>query len=396
MNKRKLWQPPRLRIGEDHGQERRATWLELFYDLIFVVAIAELAHNLSKDVSWAGILGFVALFTPIWSCWLGATFYATLFDTDDLSDRLLTLLQMIMIAALAVNVHHGLSSSATGFAIAYAGARSVLIVQFLIARYHVPIARPLLNRYILGFGVAVGCWILSLFVPAPWRFILWALGVIVEFIAPLGTGHLATQITPDITHMPERLGLFTMIVLGESVAAVVKGVAQKEWIFSSTVVALLGMIVAFSLWWLYFDSIDGSPLETMKAGRIKIFISWLYSHLLLAIGLAATGVGVEHLIFKSAVNVLPDNERLLFCGAVTLCLVVLALINLTTCILEKHRQGRILSAYRLGAGAFVLCLGIAGKSLSPVALIALVASACAIAVALDVFGKSQAQIISQE
>ncbi len=168
------------------------------------------------------------------------------------------------------------------------------------------------------------------------------------------------------------------------------------WIFSSTVVALLGMIVAFSLWWLYFDSIDGSPLETMKAGRIKIFLSWLYSHLFLAIGLAATGVGVEHMIFKSAVNVLPDNERLLFCGAVTVCLAVLALINLTTCILEKHRQGRILSAYRLGAGAFVLILGIAGKSLSPVALIALVASACAIAVALDVFGKSRAQIISQE
>ncbi|OUL22249.1 low temperature requirement protein A [Nostoc sp. 106C] len=393
MNK-KLWQPPRLRIGEDRGEERRATWLELFYDLIFVVAIAELAHNLSQDVSFAGVLSFIALFTPIWSCWLGATFYATLFDTDDLSDRLLTLLQMILIAALAVNVHHGLSTSAVGFAITYVGARSILIVQFLIAKYHVPIARPLLNRYILGFSLGASFWLISLFVPAPWRFGLWAIGLLVEFIAPLGTGRFATQITPDISHVPERLGLFTMIVLGESVAAVVRGVAQKEWIISSTGVALFGMSVAFSFWWLYFDSIDGSPLETMKEGRVNIFLTWLYSHLLLAMGLAATGVAVEHMIFKSALNVLPDNERLLFCGAVTLCLVILAVINLTTCILEKQRQGKILSAYRLGAGAFVFFLGIAGKNLAPVALIALVAAACAIAVALDLFGKSRSQIIS--
>ncbi|MBW4561837.1 MAG: low temperature requirement protein A [Mojavia pulchra JT2-VF2] len=389
MNK-KLWQPPRLRIGEAHGEERRATWLELFYDLTFVVAIAELSHNLSKDISVAGILGFIALFIPIWSCWLGATFYATLFDTDDLSDRLLTLIQMMMIAALAVNVHHGLSTSSVGFAIAYVGARSILIIQFLIAKYHVPIARPLLNRYVWGFSLGAGCWLFSLFIPPPWRFGLWVLGLILEFITPLGTGHLATEITPDISHMPERLGLFTMIVLGESVAAVVRGGAQKEWVMSSTAIALLGMSIAFSFWWLYFDSVDGSPLETMKAGRINIFLTWLYSHLLLAIGLAATGVGVEHVISINATNVLPEKDRWLFCGAVTLCLMVLGVINLTTCILEKNRKGRILSAYRLGAGGFVLFLTIAGASVPAVVLITLVACACLTAVVLDVLGKSQA------
>ncbi|BAY24946.1 low temperature requirement A [Calothrix sp. NIES-2100] len=395
MNK-KLWQPPRLRIGEDSGEERRATWLELFYDLIFVVAIAELAHNLSKDVSLLGVLGYVALFIPIWSCWLGATFYANLFDTDDLGDRLLTLVQMMMIAALAINVHHGLGKSSVGFAIAYIGARSILIVQFLIARYHVPVARPLLNRYIWGFGLGAGCWLLSLFVPVPWRFALWALGLFIDLITPLGTGHLATQITPDISHMPERLGLFTMIVLGESVAAVVKGVVEKEWNVSSIITALMGMSIAFSFWWLYFDSIDGSPLETMKAGKITIFITWVYSHLLLAIGLAATGVGVEHVIFTSTKNVLPEKDRWLLCGAVTLCLLVLALINLTTCILEKYRKGRILSTYRLGAAGFVLVLAIAGINLSPIFLTTLVAIACVVTVALDLLSRSREQIISQE
>ena len=396
MNKKKLWQPPRLRIGEDSGEERRATWLELFYDLIFVVAIAELAHNLSKDVTLLGAIGYVGLFIPIWYCWLGATFYANLFDTDDLGDRILTFVQMMLIAALAINVHHGLGKSSLSFAIAYIGARSILIVQFLIAKYHVPVARPLLNRYIYGFGIGICCWVFSLFVPAPWRFALWALGLFIDFITPFGTGHLATEITPDISHMPERLGLFTMIVLGESVAAVVKGVVEKEWNISSIITALMGMIVAFSFWWLYFDSIDGSPLETMKEGKISIFITWLYSHLFLAIGLTATGVGVEHMIFTSTNNLIPEKDRWLFCGAVTLCLLILAAINLTTCILEKYRKGRVLSTYRLGAGAFVLVLAIAGINLSPVFLTTLVAIACVVTVALDLWTRSRDPIFSQE
>lgn len=386
--KKGLWQPPRLRIEEEH-EERRATWLELFYDLVFVVAIAELSHNLSKDVSLGGFIGFVALFIPIWWCWIGATFYATLFDTDDLGDRLLTLLQMSIIIALTVNLHHGLSTSSQGFAIAYIAARCILILQYLIAGHHVPEARPLTNWYIKGCSIGAVFWLVSLFVPIPWRFGCWALGLIVEFITPLGTGHLAVQIPPNMSHVPERMGLFTIIVLGESMAAVVRGVAGKQWDTSSILTAVLGVSIAFSFWWLYFDSVDSSPLETMKAGKIKIFLTWLYSHLFLAIGLAAIGVGVEHIIAKSGFDILPRNERWLFCGAVTLSFMVLSVINFTTCVLDKIHKGRILSAYRLGAGSFVLFLAIAGNNLSSVVLITLVAGACMVTVVLDLLAKSQ-------
>ncbi|HEY9905513.1 MAG TPA: low temperature requirement protein A, partial [Candidatus Sericytochromatia bacterium] len=89
-----LWRPPRLHTSKDNEKERHATWLELFYDLVFVVAIAELAHNLEGDTSLSGFFGFVFLFIPIWWCWVGTTFYATRFDTDDLGHRLFALLQM--------------------------------------------------------------------------------------------------------------------------------------------------------------------------------------------------------------------------------------------------------------------------------------------------------------
>jgi len=388
-----LWQPPKLRINEEQEEERKATWLELFYDLIFVVAIAELSHSLSKDVSVRGFIGFVALFIPVWWCWLGATFYATLFDTDDTRDRLLTFLQMMIVAALAVNVHHGLSTSSTWFALSYVAVRCILIFQFIFAGYHVKQARPLTNWYAVGFSVGAGLWLTSIFVPIPWRFVLWGVGLILDFLIPLGTGYLATKIPPDISHVPERLGLFTIIVLGESIVAVVRGVAEQEWNFSSTLIALLGLSIAFSFWWLYFDSVSGSVLENMKTGRIGMVLCWLYSHVILAIALAVTGVGVEHMISKSGENILTEPERWLFCGAVTLCLTTLALTNFITCILEENNRARILSIYRLGAAAFVLALAISGSYISPMVLSLLVAIACIVTVILDLSGKHESGIV---
>ncbi|MEM6403166.1 MAG: low temperature requirement protein A, partial [Cyanobacteria bacterium P01_D01_bin.116] len=305
---------------------------------------------------------------------------------------LLTFLQMMIVAALAVSVHHGLSKSSTGFALSYIAARCILIFQFLFAGYHIKEARPLTNWYAIGFSTSILLWLISVFLPPPWRFVLWTLGLILDFLIPLGTGQLATKIPPDISHVPERLGLFTIIVLGESIVAVVRGVAEQEWNFSSTLIALLGLSIAFSFWWLYFDSVSGSVLENMKTGRIGIVLCWLYSHAVLAIALAATGVGVEHLISKSGENILTQPERWLFCGAVTLCLMTLAFTNFITCILEKNHTAKVLSIYRLGAGAFVLALGISGSYISPMFLTLLVAIACIVTVALDLSTKHESRI----
>ena len=101
-----IFQPPRLRREECEEEERRATWLELFFDLIFVVAIAQLAHNFKEDFSFVGFIKLAVLFIPVWWCWIGATFYDTRFDNDGLVDRLITLLQMAIAATIAANIHH--------------------------------------------------------------------------------------------------------------------------------------------------------------------------------------------------------------------------------------------------------------------------------------------------
>jgi low temperature requirement protein LtrA len=203
-------------------------------------------------------------------------------------------LQMLSVAALAVNVHHALSDSSVGFAIAYAISRLLLVLEYLWAGWHIPMARGLTYRYALGFSIGASFWIISAFVPLSWRFGLWAVGLAVDFATPLTAQAAIKQLPPHPEHLPERFGLFTIIVLGEAILAVVNGISDMKWGVASTASAIAGFVIAFSLWWIYFENVSGSVLETARApGRLQIVQFWLYVHLPLVIGIAATGVGVD-------------------------------------------------------------------------------------------------------
>lgn len=379
-----IFQPPRLRREECEEGERRATWLELFFDLIFVVAIAQLAHNFKEDFSFLGFVKLAALFIPVWWCWVGATFYDTRFDNDGLIDRLITLLQMAIAATIAANIHHGLDKSSVGFALSYIAFRGVLICQYLHAGYHVPQARHLINWLVLGFSASIVFWLASIFVPLPWRLVLWGLGLMIDFATPLTAGKRVVKVPPDMAHTTERIGLFTIIVLGESIVAVVGGVSARQWNPMSIAIALLGLSVAFSFWWMYFDTVDQSPLHGMKQGKIGIALTWLYSHLPLAIGLTATGVGVEKMI-HGLEHDSATVEKTLFCLAVALCLLILSALHWTSCDLGQTQCKRILTFYRLGAAAFILTLALVSNVLSSLLVITLVAFACTIQIVFDIF-----------
>ena len=379
----KSWlQPPRLRIGEGSEEHRHATWLELFYDLVFVVAISQLAHNLHAHVSLSGFFGFIVLFIPIWWAWIGTTFYANRFDSDDIGHRLLLGMQMLAIAALAVNVHDGLSESSAGFALAYAAGRILLVIEYLRAAKHINAARPLATRYAQGYAIAATLWLISAFVPIEWRFGFWTLGLIVDFATPLTASKLVIGLLPHAGHLPERFGLFTIIVLGEAIIAVVDGVAEQKWDIESAIAAVFGLGIAFSLWWIYFDNVGGAPIRNARAdGRVSLMNTWLYTHLPLVIGIAASGVGVEHVVASEAGVALPDNYRWLICGSVALCFIALGILHRTGVI----RYCKIRTKYRSGAAAVLLIIAILGRGLLPLAVIALVAFVCAVQVFQDMY-----------
>ncbi|SEG93040.1 Low temperature requirement protein LtrA [Nonomuraea solani] len=283
------WQPPRLRLFED--AHRRATWLELLYDLVFVVAVAELAAVLAEGADLGRVLTFVGLFVPVWWAWAGYVFYANRFDTDDVSHRLLALPQILAVATMAASVGDIEQRSAL-FAVSYAVARVLLIVAYVRAGRHVPEARALTTRYAAGFTVAVLIWLASLAVEPPQRYLFWAVALLIDLATPLLARRHQGKLPPQSEHLPERFGLFVVIVLGEVVAAVVIGLKGHDVTPGALLIALAGVAIAMGFWWLYFGHLDESVvLRTQMAGQV-----WVYSHLPLSLGLVAFGVGIEHAI----------------------------------------------------------------------------------------------------
>jgi low temperature requirement protein LtrA len=376
-----ILEPPRLRTGEE--SERRATWLELFYDLVFVVAVSQLAHNLNEDISISGFLGFVFLFIPVWWSWIGTTMYANRFDNDDIGRRLLVGLQMLTAAAMAVNIHHGLSENSVGFATSYALSRIVLVMEYVRAGSYIAEARPLTTRYAAGFAIAAVIWLISDFVALPWRFAVWGIGIIVDLVTPFTARQYQLKLLPHASHLPERFGLFTMIVLGEAIIAVVDGVSEQRWDIYSTIGAILALTTAFSLWWVYFDNLGGTPIVAAKSeGRVRKMLLWLYTHFPLVIGIAATGVGVEKLLLSKQTQPLPDKIRYLICGSVALCWLALAILHRTGVI----RYCKMRAKYRLWGAVAATALLYFGKGLLPVAVIAIIAAIAIFQVIQDLTG----------
>ncbi len=373
---------------------RHATWLELFYDLVFVVVIFQLAHNLEEDFSLYGFLGFLALFVPVWWSWTGAAFYATRFDTDDLGHRILILLQMVGAAALAVNVSDGLGNDSAGFALSYAAIRIILVLEYVRTgrSKFFSSATPLIRRYIRGFSCAAILWIISAFIPPPFRFLLWGIGLAIDFATPITAGKLHSQFfAPHISHLPERMGLFTIIVLGESVLEVVAGVSSTKFDIYSMSMLALGLSIPFSLWWLYFDSIDGAPIRALREkGKFGVYSLWLYGHFPLVVAITSVGVGLGYITSNLPGLTLSYSEQWLVCGTVALSLGAQGILQLSSAYYylfagstQDYRASIRWATYRITSAGMILLIPILGIPLSPFLLVCILAAICIAQVVID-------------
>lgn len=386
-------------------KEHHVTWLENFYDLIVAIIVFQLSRDLNDDVSVYGFLSFVALFIPVVWSWIGVTFYSTRFETDDLAHRLLMLLQIAAAALMAVSVPDGLGKNSSWFALSYAIMRTVLVIEYLRTRRHVPAARQLSTRYSIGFSIAAGIWFVSIFVPTPIRLIFWIIGLTVDIGTPLlFARQLSVQFAPHAHHLPERFGSFTIIVLGISILGVVNGIAAHNWTVSSIISAGLGLGIAFSLWWVYFDTVDGSEIRALRENKqIGIYVTWLYIHFPLIIGFTAFGVSIEHVVLSNQALSLPSSERWLLCISTFLCLLTLGVIQMTSALTTTTPLSSLSSSsesanskksttytaaiYSIVAATAVLVIGATLKDgilTLPAVFIGIMAIACTGQVILDV------------
>jgi low temperature requirement protein LtrA len=351
-------------------------------------------------VSVFGFLSFVALFVPaVWS-WVGVTFYSTRFAIDDLAHRLLMLLQIAATAFMAVSVSDGLGENSSWFALSYAIMRTLLVIEYLRTRRHVPDARELITRYSIGLSIAAGIWFVSVFVPLPFRLFLWVLGMGIDIGTPLlFPRRLSVQFAPNVHHLPERLGFLTIIVLGISILGVVNGIAAHNWTVPSIIGAGLGLGITFSLWWVYFDTVDGSEIRALRENKqIGIYLTWLYIHFPLIVGFTALGVSIEHVVLSNQALPLPSSDRWLLCISSFLCLLTLGVIQMTSAMTTKSvspsssansKKARTYAAaiYSIVTAVAVLVIGAILKDgilILPAFLLGIIAIACTGEVILDV------------
>jgi low temperature requirement protein LtrA len=359
-------EPPRLRTLET-DEERRATWLELFLDLVFVAAIAQVASILSTDPTAAGFGRFLVLFLPIGWAWAGFTFYATRFDTDDLVYRCLTLLGMFAVAGLASTVPDALNGGQNAFVVAYVSVRLILIALYVRVYRDLEVARPVARWFIFMFGLAVCDWLISLAVPVPWKYVFWGLALALEHAAPIRAWRLLRGMPVDPKHIPERFGLLIIIVLGESVIGVVLGTAHVDWTVLSGAVAFAGFIAAAAIWWLYFDFLDAASVVTRN---VRSGITFVYAHYFVAAGIAALGVGVKLAIFSVGPGPAYDDIGWIAAAGTALCMSGLAAIQLATPpgLLDSDVVLRLVTA------ALACVLVLASSLLSPVVVLWLLAA----------------------
>jgi low temperature requirement protein LtrA len=354
--------PPQLRTLAQEDDHRHATWLELFFDLVFVVAITVLAHELVGDPSTGGFLRFAGLFVPVYVAWQGFSIYADRFDSDDLLFRVTFFAAMLAIAAMAVllgDVWHG--ENTVELALAYVALRSLMLLLYARAWIAVPDARPLIRVYGPGYAVAAGIWLVSIAVDTPARYVLWGVALALDLSLPPLTTRLHRRVPTHGAHIPERWALFTMVVIGESVVAVALETAGAEWRAASVAAAVLGFTAICAVWWLYFDRQANVVLQ----GTSPAPVIYSYGHLPLLMGLAATGAGVILLIEHAGDDHLGRGGAVALLGGVALFVVSLVVTRLVAIRYPRWRLGLSL---KLGVAAILVGLIFAEAVLPPVAL----------------------------
>lgn len=347
-------QPPRR-----HGEViegRTVSFLELFYDLVFVVLIGQAALTLAGDVSWGGVGDFAVVFALIWIAWLNGTEYHELHGGDDGRSRALMFVQMLLLAVLGVYVAHATGGDGRAFAVVYALLLLVLTWQwFTVHRRDTARYRSTTSAYLAVMAASVLVMAVSAVLPDHVRVVVWAVfvvawvsgGAVLSVLAPAGS--LGVTVTDS---MVERFGLFVIIVLGEVVVGVVDGISAAPRDLVTIVTGVLGLVLGFGIWWNYFDLV-GRRLPRQQGGPLAV---WLNGHLPTTMAVAAAGAAMISLVAHAGDARAPVGSSWLLAGSVALVLVSLVV---TIGTLEDAR--RIPEVYRplspvMGGAAVVAVL----------------------------------------
>ena len=352
----RFWQRPR---GPGIGIENRTVgFLELFYDLVYVVLIAAAAHRLAHHMSWSSVGEFIVVFSLIWIAWLNGSAYHDLHGREDIRSRVFIFVQMLLVVLLAVYAGDG-TGGRDWFSILY--GTFLVVIAWLWYTVHVQAGERYQGPsrlYLAVLLIMAVAMVGSAFAPPSVHLPIWTSVVSVW----LATGYFGTRavaawnmgsIVSD--SFVERFGLFTIIVLGEVVVGVVQGMSISDRSVDAVVTGVLALGVGFGLWWTYFDLVGR---RMPKEGRNGLPV-WIILHLPLTMAIAAGGAALASVIEHADTRHVPDIAAWVLSGSVALALVTIAAMVRTLANWGRYRFIYLpasISMIVLAAGSATLAL----------------------------------------
>ena len=265
-------------------------------------------------------------------------------------ERLLIVVQVFLVAVMAANATDALSSrDAAGFGAAYGGVRAILALQY--ARVVAGGADPgqsasprpatVLARWrIAGLFVAAFFWAVSALLPVPQRYAGWTVALLIDIGNSWPVSRSTTASPPGATHFPERFGLLTIILLGEFVASVMRGIeGQMGWSFLAASAAVLSLALGFAIWSCYSDGAMGWQARHVKSHKDVVRLrTWIALHFALFLGIGALGVGARRAIALPPGEHFSASEQSIICAATSCIILVIMGIAATS---EHHGPRRV-------------------------------------------------------
>jgi low temperature requirement protein LtrA len=365
-------------VGRDIAEAHRAsTPLELLFDLCFVVAVSQAVtglHHFAADRRFAdGVLRYGLAFFAIWWAWVNFSWFASAFDTDDVAYRVVVLVQIAGNLVIAAGIprffeHMDLKVMVAGYVIMRLG----LVSLWLRVARSDSIAAPTARRYALGVTLVQVGWAAALLVPDQARVPDFIVLILIEMAVPVWAER------PGMTHwhpghIAERYGLFTVIVLGESILGATVSIqsafdAGKE-VTSLIMIATGGLLIVFAMWWLYFDQPTDGSLRRFwqgEAGPRESPFIFGYGHLFIFASAAAVGGGLEIAVDYAThhTEISASQAAAMIAGPVALYLACIWLLRFTL-----HQSPSLKAAMYAIAVVLVLATMLLSQPVLPIGLI---------------------------
>ena len=357
------------RLAATMRERESVTPLELFFDLVFVLALTQCTALMADEPTWEGLAKGLLILAVLWWSWSGYAWLTSLVDPEEGVVRIAMFGAMAAFLVAALCVPDAFDDSALIFAVAYAGVRGAHLVLYAISSRDDPNLRHSVITLAESSAVGVGLLTAAAFTDGALQGALWTLAIVLDYGGPYFFGVEGWKLMPS--HFAERFGLIVIIALGESIVAIGVGVDTAEVDAGIVVAAVLGTIVAGALWWLYFDVVAlvaERRLSQAAPGRERNSIgrdSYGYLHMPMVAGIVLLALG-----FKKTLGHVDEPLKLV---------PVVALLGGTAMYLLAHVLFRLRNVHRFSwqrllCAVVLLALIPVGVELAALGTLAIVAA----------------------